>query len=86
MIRVARDSGDFATAAGDPMEIVGVAPPIREEMLDHSVVAHVYIPFGHHYRSDMFIQARLAPGADQRTGLDRLRSTLREINPRVPIL
>ena len=86
MIRVARDSGDVAGPAGEPMEIVGVAPPIREELLDHTPAGHVYVPFGRNFRSDMYIQARMAPGADLRAGLDHLRSTIREINPRVPVL
>jgi predicted permease len=86
MIRVARNSGDVAGPAGEPMEIVGVAPAIREELLDHKPAGHVYVPFGRNYRSDMYIQARMAPGADERAGLDRLRSTIREINPRVPVL
>ena len=68
------------------MEIVGVAPPIREELLDPKPAGHVYIPFGRNYRSDMFIQARMAAGADERAGLDQLRSTIRDINPRVPVL
>jgi hypothetical protein len=55
-------------------------------MLDFKPAGHVYVPFGRNYRSDMYIQARMAPGADQRAGLDQLRSTLRDINPRVPVL
>ena len=86
MIRVARDSADVTGPAGEPMEIVGVAPPIREELLDHKPAGHVYVPFGRNYRSDMYIQARMAPGADERAGLDQLRSTIRDINPRVPVL
>ena len=86
IIRVARESGDAAGPAGEPMEIVGVAPPIREELLDHQLAGHVYVPFGRNYRSDMYIQARMAPGADERAGLDQLRSTIRDINPRVPVL
>src|SRR6185503_9961377 len=85
-IRVARDSGDLATGEGEPMEIVGVAPPLREEMLDHSRVGHVYVPFGQNGRSGMFVQVRLAAGADPRGALDELRRTIRSVNPRIPIL
>jgi hypothetical protein len=86
VIRVARDSRDAAAPAGEPMEIVGVAPPIREELLDPNPAGHVYIPFGRNHRTDMFIQVRMATGADDRAGLDQLRSTVRDLNPGVPVL
>ena len=86
VIRVARNPGDASGPVAEPMEIVGVAPPIREELLDPKPAGHVYVPFGHHYRSDMYVQARMAPGAGDRAGLDQLRSAIREINPRVPVL
>jgi hypothetical protein len=71
---------------GEPMEIVGIAPPIRAEMLDREPAPHVYVPFGRNHRSDMFIQLRLAPGVNERATLDRLRSVIREVDGRVPLL
>ena len=41
MILFARDSGDPGVLAGEPMEIVGIAPPMREEMLQPAPVARV---------------------------------------------
>jgi hypothetical protein len=85
MIRVASDTISSAADA-EPMQIVGVAPPIREEMLDHRQVGHVYVPFGKQNQSAMFVQARLAPGADLHAALDELRRSVRSINPRIPVL
>ena len=86
VIRIARDAQDSATAESEPMEIVGVAPPLREEMLDHSPAGHVYVPFGQQNRSGMFVQARLASGLDARAAIDTLRRTIRDVNPRIPVL
>jgi hypothetical protein len=86
MIRLAADPRDPASVAGRPLEIVGIAPPIREEMLQPAPVSHVYVPSGRDVRSSMYVQVRLAEGADERAGLDGLRAHIREVNAAVPIL
>jgi predicted lysophospholipase L1 biosynthesis ABC-type transport system permease subunit len=86
MIRVARDTRDPASVAGQPMEIVGIAPPLREEMLQPEPVSHVYVPSGRDIRPGMYVQVRLANGADERIALDRLRTQIRQVNADVPIL
>ena len=86
LIRVARDVRDPASAAGEPMEIVGIAPPLREELLQPAPVSHVYVPSGRDIRPGMYVQLRLANGADERTAIDRLRTQIREVNANVPIL
>jgi predicted permease len=69
-----------------PMEIVGVAPPLREEVLDRAPVPHVYVPSGQNFRAGMHLAVRLRPGTDERTGLERVRAEVRSAEPRVPIL
>ena len=86
MIRVARDENDPASSPGAPMEIVGIAPPLREELLQDGPVPHVYVPAGRHMRSTMFVQVRLAPGVNEQAALDELRRTLRRVSPELPIL
>jgi predicted permease len=86
MIRVARDPRDHESVAGEPMEIVGIAPPLREEMLQRAPVSHVYVPSGRDVRSGMYVQVRLARGADARAALDGLRVQIREVNAAMPIL
>lgn len=86
VIRVAGSVGGPTTDEGQPMEIVGVAPPMKEELLDQSPVAHVYIPFGQHHRTGMFIQARVATGVDPIASIGEIRRTVRDVNPRIPVL
>jgi cell division protein FtsX len=68
------------------MQVVGIAPPMREELLDRAPVSHIYVPFGRNYRSAMHVHARLAPGADEPASLGLLRQAIRDVDPRLPIL
>jgi predicted permease len=86
MIRVAQTPGESESTRGEPMQIVGIAPPIREELLDRAPVPHVYVPFGRHYRAGMHVEVRLAPGADALASVDVLRGAIRAIDPRLPVL
>ena len=85
-IRLARPTDAPESAAGEPMEIVGIAPPLREDLLNHDPVAHVYVPFGLNYRADMHLQVKLAPGTDEAATAEALRRVIKTVNPRLPVL
>jgi predicted permease len=89
-IAAAADADPTAPAApgtpGTPMEIVGLAPPLYEELLDKSPAAHVYVPIGRQHRATMHVQARLAPGVDATAALDRVRQEVRAVDPQLPVL
>jgi predicted permease len=87
LIRVAERPGQPLPAGGrDPMQIVGIAPPIRDELLDRGPVSHVYVPSGRHYRAAMHVHVRIAPGTDTAAALDALRREIRAADPRMPVL
>jgi predicted permease len=71
-----------------PMQIVGVVPTLREELMDQGEDAHVYVPFGSNYRSGMNLHVRTTSGDDRAMAamLDTVRRELRTIDPRLPIL
>ncbi len=85
-IRFARAAGEAEVAAGERMEIVGLAPPLREELLDRAPVAHIYVPFGRHYRAAMHLLTRHAPGANEADALDALRREIRTVSTQLPVL
>jgi predicted permease len=85
-IRVAAVPGATPASHGLPLEIVGVAPPLREEILDREPVPHVYVPSGPDFRAAMHLTIRLRPGVEGRTALDRVRRELRTAEPRMPVL
>jgi hypothetical protein len=86
MIRVAQTPGDPDSTRSEPMQIVGIAPPMREELLDRAPVPHVYVPFGRQYRAGMHLEVRLEPGANTLAGIESLRAAIRATEPTLPVL
>ncbi len=87
LIRVVR--GERATAAsndGEPMEIVGIAPPLRDTLFDREPVPHLYVPSGRHYRSGMHVHARLATANAEADVLGAIRRELTALDARFPLL
>ena len=75
------------TLRGPPAEIVGIVPGLRHSLYDREAVPHVYVPFGTRYRSGMLLHLKTAGGAAaERTTLGLVRSTVRAVDDRVPIL
>jgi predicted permease len=69
-----------------PLQIVGIAPPIREEIISRAAGPHVYVPSGRFYRANMHLHARLAPGAAEATVLAAIRQEIRAVDGRLPVL
>jgi predicted permease len=85
-IRIRRDTTDPKVAPLAPMQIVGIAPPIREELLDRAPTTHVYVPFGRHYRAAMHVHVRHAPSLATASLLDAVRREIRTVDPAMPVL
>jgi hypothetical protein len=71
-----------------PMQVVGVSPTMREELMDQGEDAHIYVPFGPNYRSGMNLHVKMV-GSDPRVAtamVDTLRQELRAIDERLPVL
>jgi predicted permease len=86
MIRVGASPGDSGSTRGEPMQIVGIAPPLREERLDRAPVPHVFVPFGHNYRAAMYVHVRMTTGSDVLASIETLRREIRAVDPRVPVM
>jgi predicted permease len=87
MIRFPAREGE-AYRDHEPMQVVGVAPTMREELMDQGEDAHIYVPFGSSYRPAMNVHVRTAAGDERAiaTVLDTLRREFRDIDPRLPVL
>jgi predicted permease len=85
LIRVAPRPGAPESTRGEPMQIVGIAPPIREELLDRAPASHVYVPFGRHFESGVHLLVRTT-GANEAAAVEALRSAIRATDPRFPVL
>jgi putative ABC transport system permease protein len=84
MIRVARSPDEPQSTTS--LEIVGVAPPIREELLDRVPPPHVYVPFGGNYQAGMFLFVRSAGQVSDVSAVDALRKEIRLADARLPML
>jgi predicted permease len=84
MIRLAEWPGE--PGRGEPMQIVGIAPPMRTELLDPGPVPHLYLPFGRNYRGSMYVHARVGDGVDDEVALGELRQAIAAADPRLPVL
>jgi putative ABC transport system permease protein len=84
MIRVPPTAA--GSVPGEPMEIVGIAPPLREELLDRAPVPHVFVPSGRNYRAGMFAIVRMTTAGDDLATLDVLRKTIRSADASLPIV
>jgi putative ABC transport system permease protein len=84
MIRVAADAE--SGARDEPMEIVGVAPPFREELLDRAPVPHVFVPAGRNYRAAMFAIVKMKAADDPLATLDAIRQTIRSADAGLPVV
>jgi len=69
-----------------PLEIVGVAAPIRDELFDREAGPAIYVPYGRNYRSMVSIHARVAQAGAESGVLAAIRGELRATDPRLPIV
>jgi predicted permease len=84
--------GRYLQSGGDrdnAMQIVGVVPYLREDIVERRANPHVYLPFGQHYRSNMHVHLRLRDDVTEaaQAGLvSTVRRELRALDPALPIL
>src|SRR5436190_10483112 len=86
MIRYSARPGETTGNDGQPMEIVGVAAPIRDELFDREAGPAFYEPWGRHYRGNMFLHVRAARAGTEAELLQAIRRELRSSDPKLPVL
>ena len=86
MVRIPPRAGEPAEDRHAPMQVVGIAPPMRSELLQPGPVSHMYVPFGRNFRANMFVQARFTPGIDDLAAVETVRHELRAADPALPVL
>jgi predicted permease len=69
-----------------PLQVVGIAPPIREDLMDRAPDAHVYVPAGRFYRANMHLHARVGAAASETALLTAIRREIRAVDSRLPVL
>jgi predicted permease len=71
-----------------PIEIVGIAPNIRENLIGSASEPHVFVPFGQEYQSSMSIHLKTAARGKEAESalLQTVRREIRAIDERLPVL
>jgi predicted permease len=69
---------------GEPLRIVGVVEVVRDDILEPPP-AHIYVPHGRYYTSQMTLHVRTAPGQESAM-LQPVRQAIRQVNAQVPIV
>jgi hypothetical protein len=70
---------------GESVQIVGVVPTVRDEVVEAADRAHLYVPFGRHFSSEMTLHARVSAGAEALM-MARVREAIQGVNERLPIV
>jgi predicted permease len=86
MIRYSERPGEAAKEDRQPMEIVGIAPPIRDALFDREAGPAIYEPWGQHYRGSTMIHVRAAQAGAERELLQAIRRDILSYDPRLPLV
>lgn len=86
MIRFAERPGAMKQNHTAPMEVIGIAAPIRDDLFDRVARPSIYVPSGRNYRSTTHMHIRVASQAAQPSILDAIRTELRAVDARLPIV
>jgi putative ABC transport system permease protein len=69
-----------------PMQIVGVAPGLRHDLMRRDAEAHIYLSSGRSLANHMYVYARAAGGAEAGAILPAVRDQLRSIDAAMPVV
>ena len=86
MIRYSARPGEVTRNNGEPMEIVGIAAPIRDDLFDREAGPAFYEPWGRHYRGNMLLHVRAAQAGAEAELLQAIRREMRAYDPKLPVL
>ncbi len=86
MIRFAEQPGAGRQLDQTPLEVIGIAAPIRDQLFDREAGAAIYVPSGRNYRSAMSIHVHAAQPGSETKLLAALRGEVRAADARLPLL
>ncbi|MGE0865527.1 MAG: ADOP family duplicated permease [Vicinamibacterales bacterium] len=69
-----------------PMQIVGVAPPVRHDLMERDAEAHIYLPSGRSLANHLYVYARAAGGVEGGAILPAVRDQLLSIDAQIPLV
>jgi predicted permease len=86
MIRFVQQPGVLGAVDTTPMEVVGVAAPIRDALFDRAVRPAIYVPWGRHYRANANLHIQIAHAGSEREVLEAVRAAIHAADARLPLV
>jgi predicted permease len=82
------DAGSGEIRRGEPIEIIGIVPPMRNRLFDKEPPGALYLPFARGFQNDIFFFVKLASGstASEAANADLLRRSVQSVDPLMPVL
>src|SRR5207248_10831217 len=73
---------------GEPIEIIGIVPAIRNRLFDKQPTGSLYLPFARGFQNDVYFFVKFASGsaANETTIADLLRRSVQSVDPLLPVL
>jgi predicted permease len=86
LIRYSPRPGEAVKNDTEPMEVVGIAAPVRDNLFDREAGPAIYEAWGRNYRTGMFLHVRAARSGGEADLIAAIRRDIRAYDPRLPIL
>ena len=73
---------------GEPIEIIGIVPAIKNRLFEKEPVGSLYLPFARGFQNDVFFFVKFAslPASSESATADLLRRTVQSVDPLLPVL
>ena len=71
---------------GEPIEIIGIVPPIRNRLFEKEPVGSLYLPFARGFQSNAFFFVKFASLGSESATAGLLRRTVQGVDPLLPVL
>ena len=73
---------------GQPIEIIGIVPATKSRLFESTPAGALYLPFSRGFFSDVFFFVKFGsiPAGSEAATADRLRRTVRSVDPILPVL
>jgi predicted permease len=73
---------------GDPVEVIGIIPAVRESLFEKDPGTSVYVPFARGFQTNVFFFVKFSalPGGSEADAAQLIRRTIQEVQPGLPIL
>ncbi len=81
----AGDNGEIKR--GEPIEIIGIVPAVRNRLFDKQVQGAIYLPFARGFKNSVFFFVRFASplAGNEAATADLLRRTVQSVDPVLPV-